>query len=222
LDILGEVSRDLPTALIFRDGTLRRFKELAKVESEAVHYVVQLRAERLGLKVGLSRKVEPPPDLISGQVLDDDARDLPELLRQLDMKPPNGRQDQWLENRVVPNTLIEELRTQPDPIIRYHCAAWLRHAALSKTIEVQIPSQPWKSRTLSALDVLAEIALSPAEDLLTRALVKSVLAKDEFVLPLWQSRTEYIPLVYELLLAMDKRLFATKASPGKQDWYVSG
>jgi hypothetical protein len=92
---------------------------------------------------------------------------------------------------------------------------------LSKTIEVQIPSQPCKSRTLRALDVLAKIALNPAEDLLTRASAKSVLAKDEFVLQLWQSRTEYIPLVYELLLAMDKQLFATKASPGKQDWYAS-
>ncbi|NTU64208.1 MAG: ATP-binding protein, partial [Chloroflexi bacterium] len=222
LDILGEVSSDLPAALIFRDETLRRFRELAKVESEAVRYAVQLRAERLGLKVGLSRKVEPPLDLIPGQVLDKYARDLPELLRQLDMTPPKGREDQWLENRVVLNALIEELRTQPDPIIRYQCAAWLRHAALSKTIEVQIPSQPWKSRTLRALDVLAEIALNPAEDLLTLALVKSVLAKDEFVLPLWQSRTEYVPLVYELLLAMDKRLFATQAAPGKQDWYVSG
>jgi hypothetical protein len=41
------------------------------------------------------------------------------------------------------------------------------------------------------------------------------------VLQLWKSRKEYIPLVYELLLAMDKRLFSTQAAPGKQDWYVS-
>jgi len=222
LDILGEVSSDLPAALIFKDETLRRFKDLAKVESEAVRYAVQLRAERLGLMVGLSRKVEPPPDLIPGQVLDDDARDLPELLRQLDMKSPKGRQDQWLENRFVLNALIEELRTQPDPLISHQCAGWLRHTALSKTIEVQIPSRLWKSRTLRALDVLAEIALNPAEELLTRALVKSVLAKDEFVLQLWQSRTEYISLVYELLLAMDRRLFATTASPGKQDCQIVG
>jgi len=70
--------------------------------------------------------------------------------------------------------------------------------------------------------VLAEIANDPAEDTFTRVLAKSVLAKDEFVLQLWKSRTEYIPLVYELLLAMDKRLFATKASPDKQDWYIAG
>jgi hypothetical protein len=48
-----------------------------------------------------------------------------------------------------------------------------------------------------------------------------VLAKEEFVLQLWKSRTEYAPLVYELLLAMDKRLFSTYPSPGKQEWYVS-
>ncbi len=61
-----------------------------------------------------------------------------------------------------------------------------------------------------------------AEDTFVRVLAKSVLAKDEFVLQLWKSRTESIPLVYELLLTLDKRLFATKASPGKQDWYVVG
>ena len=42
-----------------------------------------------------------------------------------------------------------------------------------------------------------------------RLLAKSVLAKNEFVLQLWKSRTKYTPLVYELLLAMYKRLFST-------------
>lgn len=88
--------------------------------------------------------------------------------------------------------------------------------------EIQIPSQPLKSRLLTALEVLAGIANDPAEDTVARVLAKSVLAKDEFVLQLWKSRTEYIPLVYEPLLAMDKRLFSTQASPGKQDWYIAG
>ena len=119
------------------------------------------------------------------------------------------------------NTLIEELRTQRDPIIRHQCAAWLRRSSLTKVTEIQIPSQPLKSRLLTAMEVLAGIVSDPAEHILVRVLAKSVLAKDEFVLQLWKSRAEYIPLVYELLLAMDKRLFATKASPGKQGWYVS-
>gem|GEM_PF-6109033 len=93
---------------------------------------------------------------------------------------------------------------------------------LDKITELQIPNQPLKARRLSALEVLAEIAINPAEDHLTRVLAKSVLAKDGFVLQLWKSRTEYISLVYELLLAMDRRLFSTQASPSKQDWYVSG
>ena len=138
------------------------------------------------------------------------------------MKPPKGREDQWLDNRVVLNALIEELRTHRDPIIRHQCAAWLRRSSLSKVTEIQIPSQPLKSRLLTALEVLAEIANDPAEDTFARVLAKSVLAKDEFVLQLWKSRAEYTPLVYELLLAMDKRLFSTHSSPGKQDWYVSG
>jgi hypothetical protein len=66
---------------------------VAKVESDAARYAVQLRAERLSLKVGLSHKVEPPLDLIPGQVLDSYARDLPELLRQLGVKLPKGREE---------------------------------------------------------------------------------------------------------------------------------
>ena len=120
------------------------------------------------------------------------------------------------------NVLIEELRTNRDPIIRHECAAWLRRSSLSKVTEIQIPSRPLKSRLLTALEVLAGIANDPAEDTIARVLAKSVLAKDEFVSQLWQSRAEYIPLVFELLLALDKRLFSTKASPGKQDWYISG
>jgi uncharacterized protein (UPF0147 family) len=212
----------LPAALNFKDETLRRFKELAKVESEAVQYAVQIRAERHGLMVGLSRRAEPPPALIPGPVLDNDAQDLPELLRRLDTKPPKGREDQWLENRGVLNALIEGLRTQRDPIVHRQCAAWLRRSALDKITEIQIPNQPLKTRLLTAFEVLAAIASDPAEHTYARLLAKSILAKDEFVLQLWRSRTEHVPLVYELLLAMDKRLFSTKASPGKQDWYVSG
>jgi hypothetical protein len=79
MEILGEAGIDLPAAAIFKEETLQRFKDLAQVESDAVRYAVQLRAEQLGLKVGLSRKVEPPPDLIPGQVLDSYARDLPNI-----------------------------------------------------------------------------------------------------------------------------------------------
>jgi hypothetical protein len=224
MDILAAagVDTDLPAATIFKEEVLRRFKDLAKVESESVQYAVQLSAKRLGLKVGLAREVERPPDLIPGDVLDDYARDLPELLRQLGMKPPKGREDQWLENRIVLNALIEELRTHPDPIIRHQCAAWLRRASLSKVTEIQIPSQPLKSRLVTALEVLAGIANDSAEDTFARVLARSVLAQDEFVLQLWKSRAEYIPLVYELLLAMDRRLFSTRASLGKQDWYIAG
>ncbi len=224
VDILAEagLGTDLPAATIFKEEVLRRFKDLALVESEAVRYAVQLRAKRLGLKVGLSREVEPPPALIPGEALDRVADDLSELLRQLGLKPLKGDAAQWLEDRSVLNALIEGLRIRRDPIIRHHCAAWLRRSSLSKVTEIQIPSQPLKSRLLTALEVLAEIAGDPAEHPLVQMLAKSVLAKDEFVLQLWKSRTDYTPLVYELLLAMDKRLFSTKAAPGKQDWYIAG
>ena len=70
--------------------------------------------------------------------------------------------------------------------------------------------------------MLVEIAPDPSEDALAHTLATSVLAKAGFVLRLWKARTEYIPLVYELLLALDKRLFATHPLPYQHDWYTSG
>ena len=141
-------------------------------------------------------------------------------MRRLGLKQPKGHENEWLENQGVLNSLIEALRTERDHLIRYQCAGWLRHSTLSKPLEIRIPSL--KVRALSALDVLAEMAISPSEDTLVRILAKSVLAKDEFVLQLWKSRTEYIPLVYELLLAVDKRLFVATLFPNKLEWQVLG
>jgi hypothetical protein len=148
-----------------------------------------------------------------GSALDGYADDLPELLRHLGLKQPKGREEEWLDNRGVLNGLIEALRTDRDHLIRYQCAGWLRCSSPAKATEIQIPSQPLKPRTLSALEVLAEIASDASENVLIRVLAKSVLAKDEFIVRLWASRKEYIPLVYESLLATEKRLFVATCLP---------
>ena len=222
LDILDEAGFSLPAASDFKDETLRRFRDLAKIESDAVRFAVQKRAEGHDLNVGLTRRYEPPESLIPGSALDNYAYDLPELLRHLGLKQPKGQEEEWLDNQGVLIGLIEALRTQGDPLIRYQCAGWLRRSSLPKKTRIQIPSQPLKSRTLSALEVLAEIASDPSENVLTRVLVKSMLAKDEFIVRLWTSRKEYVPLVYELLLATEKRLFAASLSPYQREWRVYG
>jgi hypothetical protein len=64
-----------------------------------------------------------------------------------------------------------------------HCSYFhgfrLRRSALDKFTEIQIPSQPLKSRLLTALEVLPGIAGDPAESTLVRVLAKSALAKDK-------------------------------------------
>jgi hypothetical protein len=95
--ILEEAGVDLPATLNFKDETLRRFKNWRRLNR--MRCGMPFNSERIRLKGNLPRQYEPLPDLIPGNVLDSYARDLSVLLRQLDMKPPRGRDDQWLENR---------------------------------------------------------------------------------------------------------------------------
>jgi hypothetical protein len=99
------------------------------------------------------------------------------------------------------------------------CAAWLYRAPLSKVLEVHVPEQRWwKSRTRSALKILAHRALEPEGDELTRRWLYTILAREDRVLQLWQRGDEYLPLVYDLLLALDQRLFLVTGLLTKPEW----
>ena len=99
-------------------------------------------------------------------------------------------------------------RQATSPEVKRDCAAWLDRAPLSKVLEVHVPEQRWwKTKPRSALEVLAYRALEPEGDELTRRWLYSLLAREDRVLQLWHRGDEYLPLVYELLLARDQRLF---------------
>jgi hypothetical protein len=68
--------------------------------------------------------------------------------------------------------------------------------------------------------LIAHIAQAADQDQVTRALACSILAKDDFILRLWQSGDEYTALVYDLLLALDKRLFLIQHSPTHREWQI--
>jgi hypothetical protein len=88
-------------------------------------------------------------------------------------------------------------------------------------LEVHVPEQRWwKARTRSALEVLAHHALESEGDDLTRRWLYSILAREDRVLQLWQRGDEYLPLIYELLLTLNQRLFLVTGLLTQPEWQI--
>jgi hypothetical protein len=103
------------------------------------------------------------------------------------------------------------------------CAAWLYRAPLSKVLEVHVLEQRWwKLRARSAVEVLARCALDLDRDELTRRYLFRILAREDCLLQLWQRGDEYLPLVYEMLLALDQRLFLVTGLLTQPEWHIMG
>jgi len=206
-------------AQAFESDVTRWLKELARVDSAAVRSAILLRAQRLGTSLALS--YVPPEPLIPATDLDRYAYDLPELLYRLDIPQPKGDAQTWLEDRGVQKGLIEALAETPTPELKFRCAAWLQRSSLSKIMEFEADLVTlWNSRRRSALQTLAQLARDPNQNAATHRLAKSILAKDDFILRLWNSSDEYTPLVFELLLALDKRLYQHPTSLNAMEWRI--
>jgi hypothetical protein len=74
---------------------------------------------------------------------------------------------------------------------------------------------------LTALEVLARLACDTGQDAFVRRLAMSILVKDEFALRLWTASDVYRPLVYDLLLALDRRIYVYYLSPNASEWRIT-
>ena len=151
------------------------------------------------------------------------ARDLSGLLREINVQPPKGGEHDWLENRVVMNELVRTLAETRALDLKTLCAAWLQQSSLSKVISLFIDRPAiWRTRARPALEVVAEIARDADTDTQTAFLARSVLCKNDFIVQLWQRGDEYRALVFDLLLAQNKRLVTATVSPNERKWQVIG
>jgi hypothetical protein len=203
----------------FKSDVTRWLKELARVDSDAVRNASLLRAQRMGTNLVFS--YVPPESIIPAADLDRYAYDLPELLYRLDISQPKGDVQTWLEDRGVQKGLIDSLAETPTPELKLRCAAWLQRSSLSKIMEFEADLVAiWNSRRRSALEIVAQLARDPNQNAVSRRLAKSILAKDDFILRLWNTSDEYIPLVFELLLALDKRMYQQPVSLNATEWRI--
>jgi hypothetical protein len=221
-DLLAEFRADESSAVeAFRAETLQQIKALAQLESCRVRDMARQKLARLGCSVNRSDCVSDPDIVAPADQLAAWAKDLPGLLRHLTLPLPQSDEAQWLEDRRVLSGLIDALCDSSAPERQWPSAAWLQRSSLSKVMELYVPTKAvWRSRGRSALEIVAQVAQDPDRDPLTRRLARSVLAKEEFLLRLWQLGDAYTPLVYDLLLALDKRLFLVHVAPARCEWQI--
>lgn len=203
----------------FTADAVRWLRELERVDSTAVLEAMRQRAQRLS--ANRAPTDAPPRSLIPASDLERYAYDLAELLERVNISRPTGDESGWLEDRGVQRGLVISLVEDLPPEVLLRCAAWLRRSSLSRIVEIKAKIvTPWNSRRLSALEMVALLARDPQQDPAINHLTKSILAKDDFILRLWNANNEYTPLVFELLLAMDKRLYKQPVSLDATEWRI--
>ena len=144
--------------------------------------------------------------------------DLPALLRVLEADPPDAPAPKLLENRRVIRSLVDGLGDGADASIQLASARWLYHSSLTPVVEWDVPWRAvWRMRPVSAAEAVAQLALDTGRSHWVRSLAFSVLLRDSVLMVLWEAAPQYVPLVYEALLLLDKRLFCTH--PGQ--WYLA-
>jgi hypothetical protein len=226
-DVLAEWSADQTAETqAFRTEVLEQLQGLSAIGSRRLSEIAQAKAERLEARQatvdGVSTVEASPGLFMSAEQLQRPAHTLAEVLNELRLPVPAGAEEGWLEDRRVLRGLIDGLCQATTLEMKRDCAAWLDGAPLTKVLEVHVPEQRWwKSRPRSALEIVAQRALQAEGDELTRYWLYSVLAREERVLQLWQHGDEYLPLVYELLLALDQRLFLITGLLTRPEWHIT-
>jgi hypothetical protein len=162
-DVLTEVViKETVEARTFEADVLEQLQGLMKIGSLRLTNVAQDRIDRLN---GASRNlVEAASNfsLMPVAQLQTPVHTLSEILRQLGLPVPSSAEERRLEDRRVLSGLIAGLCQATSPEVKRDCAVWLDRAPLAKILEVHVPEQRWwKSRTRSAMEILAHHALEP-------------------------------------------------------------
>jgi HEPN domain-containing protein/predicted ATPase len=219
-DILSELAlKQTAEVRAFKAEVIEQLQGLRQIGSRLLSDAAHGRIDRLIGASHCSTELSIRTPLILAEQLQPPAHDLREVLRRLSLPLPANTETRWLEERRVISGLIDGLCQTTWPEVKRDCAAWLDRAPLTKVLEVHVPEQRWwKSRPRSALEILAHHALEPEGDELTRRWLYIILAREDRVLQLWQRGDEYLPLVYDLLLALDQRLFLVTGLLTKPEW----
>jgi hypothetical protein len=209
-DIVAEFSRSqAPAIASLRMELFETLQRLTPIKSIRLHGALEECGQRLGLDFGRAPFDAPVEAIIPESELERAAAEmeLATLLHVIGLTPPPGPDSKLLGDGEVVRALLEQLQ-KPGDGFQLPCAAWLRRSSLQAKLTFNIDLKAiWKSGAVSALEAVADIAIDSRVDELTWALARSVLTKDDFILRLWVSDEVYRPLVYTLLLALDKRLF---------------
>jgi hypothetical protein len=221
-DILAPF-RDAPTPATARFGLwlVERLRELTPIPSGWLQAHLWQVGQGLGAELGLPVATQTREMVLPAATLtaERQATDLPRLLDDLGLPARLAERANWFDDRRAIRALLECIHDGLDATAKRRAAAWLWLAQLEVSLEwVVYPSRPWKAHRATALEALAELTLDPAADEITRALARSVLARDECLLALAACDRDYCALLFTLQLALDKRLFI---GPPAGAWQVA-
>src|SRR6185436_2012718 len=131
--------------------------------------------------------------------------DLRTLLNSLGM-PLTGNQEQWLQSGKGVRALLAKFQQAQPAELKMQLAAWLQVANLAVRVEINPNPEVWfDTPFLTALEVIAQIAIDQELDDFTRALARGILAKEEFILKLASLWPKYNSLLYTLELSIGQR-----------------
>ena len=208
-DIVAEFRHaQTPSTAKFQAWLVSELRPLARIPSGWLQQALRQCGEHLGVDLGVPVPSVPLEAIGRASALDAErlATDVPELLTGLGLPPTLADKREWFEDRRVQAALLDQL-SETDARLRLQAVAWLQHSRLQSRVEMTIDvRRVWKSRWRAAVEVIADMAMDGARDELTRILASSVLAKDEHLLDLLGRDVVYQPLLFTLLLALDKRL----------------
>lgn len=103
---------------------------------------------------------------------------------------------------LIDNLLSTDLEER---VLRY--AVLLQRVDLAQPLTVQIEwPAVWNSRRLTGIECLAEAADDWKQPHFNRAVIRALLAREEYLLKLWTLHSRYYPLVCDLLLTLGKNL----------------
>ena len=131
--------------------------------------------------------------------------DLMTLLNSLGMSLI-GSQEEWLQSGKGVRALLTKFQQAQSAELKMQLAAWLQVANLSVQVGLHPNPEVWFDMPfLTALEVIAQIAMDQELDDFTRALARGILAKDEFILQLASLGSRDASVLYTLELSIGQR-----------------
>lgn len=175
LQVFGQ--RETPSVARFRELITPELRRLAAIRSGRLHQSLKLLEPVFGTALASDSYEEEsilPDDVLERART---AMDVHDLIATLSLPDALAHQADWYETRQAIEALIAQVQSPRDLNLALVCAAWLRSASLTQTLEISVGLTWPVVEKVAAVDVLIGLSRD-ARSPWTRQLALSALAND--------------------------------------------